>query len=73
MSVEAHNKSQQKWTLYGAWHMAALQRTRKMPSLKRLLQMGEPDETNYEQLKRDHEELLAHAHGPRLKEKQNGR
>jgi hypothetical protein len=53
--------------------MAALQRTRKMPSLKRLLQMGEPDETNYEQLKRDHEELLAHAHGPRLKEKQNGR
>lgn len=69
MSIEVRNRMQQKWILFGSWHTAALQRVRKMPSLRRLLRAGEQDDTDYEQLKRDHEELLARARGPRLKEK----
>lgn len=60
-------KGELKRTLYLAWYTAALTRAKRMPGLKRLLKddAAQPD---FEQLKRDHEEILKHSKMTNVKE-----
>lgn len=53
-------KGELKRALYLAWHTAALTRAKRMPGLGRLLKDDEA-QPDFEQLKRDHEEILKHS------------
>jgi hypothetical protein len=41
--------------LYGAWHTEAFARTKRLPSLKRLLRSDEDEKPDFEKLKREFE------------------
>ena len=70
-SIEALEKRTHKWALYEAWHVAALQRMKKMPSLKRILRTDD-DMPDIEQLKQDHEELMKLAAASKAKKDEHG-
>lgn len=63
-------KGELKRDLYLAWHTAALTRAKRMPGLGRLLKDDKDDDAqpDFEQLRRDHEEILKHSKVMHVKE-----
>jgi hypothetical protein len=48
-------KQELQLVLYGAWHAEAFARTKRLPSLKRLLRSDEDEKPDFEQMKREFE------------------